>query len=257
MKKVFLFAAMLAIAASCTKTEIGSIEGTTAPEITASYGDNGTKTTLITDDDGVGTIWWKPADEINVFYETASAHYTSKNTENATTVAFGTTDVIGFSEASQNNIWGLYPYDEYAVCDGESVTTTISATQQGVAETFDDDLFTSLAHSNSTTMTFYNVLGGIKFSLSRNDIKCITFKGNNNEDIAGKVKLKMDENGKPVAEVTGGEKAITITPKEGATFAQNTNYYLVMLPVVLSSGFTMTFETATEVGTFEYKTQSI
>ena len=255
MKRIVLFALMLVIAASCSVTEIDSIQGTTAPEITASYGDNGTRTILITDDEGVGTIWWKPADEINVFYETASAHYTSKNTENATTVSFSTTDILGSTESAQGGnwgIWGLYPYDENAVCDGESVTTTISALQKGVAETFDDDLFTSLAHSNSTTMTFYNVLGGIKFSLSRDDIKTITFKGNNNEDIAGKVKLKMDANDRPVAETINGQKIITLTPKEGTTFAKNTNYYLVMLPTVLSNGFTMTFETEDKVGTFEY-----
>lgn len=257
MKKVLLFAAMLAVAASCTVQEIDSIKGTTAPEITASYENNGTKTTITTDEEGVGTIWWKPADEINVFYGTTSTHYVSKNKENATTVAFGTTDIIGSTESAQENIWGLYPYNEDAVCDGESVITTISAIQKGVAGTFDDDIFTSLAHSTSTVMTFYNVLGGIKFSLSRDDIKKITFKGNNSEDIAGKVKLEMDANGKPAAEVTEGEKTIILTPKEGTTFSKNTNYYLVMLPTVLSKGFTMTFETETAIGTFEYTTKSI
>ena len=248
---------MLAIAASCTVSEIDSIKGTTAPEITASYENNGSKTTITTDEEGVGTIWWKPADEINVFYGTLSVHYTSKNKENATTVAFGTTDIIGSTESASENIWGLYPYNENAVCDGESVTTTIPATQQAIAGSFDDDIFTSLAHSTSTVMTFYNVLGGIKFSLSRDDIQTITFKGNNDEDIAGKVKLEMDANGKPVAEVIEGEKTITLTPKEGTTFAKNTNYYIVMLPAVLSNGFTMTFETEDEVGTFEYTTKSI
>lgn len=257
MKKAFLFTAMLAIAASCTVSEIDSIKGTTAPEITASYENNGTKTTITTDEEGVGTIWWKPADEINVFYGTLSVHYTSKNKENATTVAFGTTDIIGSTESAQENIWGLYPYNEDAVCDGESVTTTIPAAQQAIAGSFDDDIFTSLAHSTSTVMTFYNVLGGIKFSLSRDDIQAITFKGNNNEDIAGKVKLEMDANGKPAAEVSEGEKTITLTPKEGTAFAKSTNYYLVMLPSVLSNGFTMTFETETAIGTFEYTTKSI
>lgn len=248
---------MLAIAASCTVQEIDSIKGATAPEITASYENNGTKTTITTDEEGVGTIWWKPADEINVFYGTTSTHYVSKNKENATTVAFGTTDIIGSTESAQENIWGLYPYNENAVCNGESVTTTIPAAQQAIAGTFDDDIFTSLAHSTSTVMTFYNVLGGIKFSLSRDDIQTITFKGNNNEDIAGKVKLEMDANGKPAAEITEGEKTITLTPKEGTTFAKNTNYYIVMLPTVLSNGFTMTFETETEIGTFEYTAKAV
>ena len=257
MKKVFLFAVMLAMAASCTVSETDSIEGTTAPEITASYENNDTKTSITTDDEGVGTIWWKPADEINVFYGTTSTHYVSKNKEDATTVVFGTTDIIGSTESAQENIWGLYPYDENAVCDGESVTTTIPSSQKGVAGTFDDDIFTSLAHSTSTVMTFYNVLGGIKLSLSRDDIQSITFKGNNDEDIAGKVKLEMDANGKPVAEITEGEKTITLTPKEGTTFASNTNYYIVMLPTVLSNGFTMTFETEDKIGTFEYTTKSV
>ena len=268
MKKVFLFAAMLAMVASCSISEIDSIKGIEegteekkekAPEITASYENNNTKTTITTNDEGVGTIWWKPADEINVFYGTTSTHYVSKNTENATTVAFGTTDVIGSTESASQNIWGLYPYDENAVCDGESVTTTIPAAQQAIAGSFDDDIFTSLAHSTSTVMTFYNVLGGIKFSLSRDDIKKITFKGNNDEYIAGKAKLEMDANGKPVAVVDflEGESIITLTPKEGTTFAKNTNYYIVMLPTVLSKGFTMTFETETEVGIFEYTTKSI
>lgn len=260
MKKVFLFAAMLAMAASCSVSEVDSIKETgkgIAPEITASYENNGTKTTITTNDEGVGTIWWKPADEINVFYGTTSTHYVSKNTENATTVAFGTTDIIGSTESAQENIWGLYPYNEDAVCDGESVTTTIPAAQQAIAGSFDDDLFTSLAHSTSTVMKFYNVLGGIKFSLSRDDIQSITFKGNNDEYIAGKVKLEMDANGKPEAEVIDGKKTITLTPKEGTAFIKNTNYYIVLLPTVLSEGFTMTFETESQIGTFEYTTKSI
>lgn len=257
MKKLALFASILAIAVSCTVNEIDSTKGITAPEITASLEDKGTKTTLTTDDEGVGTIWWTPADEINVFYGKTSTHYTSKNTENATTVVFGTTDVIGSTEQAENNIWGLYPYDESAVCDGSSVTTTIPSSQKAVEGSFDDDLFTSLAHSTNTTMTFYNVCGGIKFSLSRDDIQTITFKGNNNEDIAGKVCLSMDSNDYPVADVTSGEKTITLTPKEGATFAKNTNYYIVMLPTVLSKGFTMTFETSSQIGIFNYTAKSV
>lgn len=257
MKKHFAFAAILAIALSCSVSEIDSIDGTTAPDITASFENDHTKTTITTDEDGVGTIWWTPADEINVFYDKTSTHYVSKNTENATTVAFGTTDIIGSTESATDNFWGLYPYDENAMCDGSCIITTIPSSQKAVAGAFADDLFTSLAHSTSTTMTFYNVLGGIKFSLSRDDIQSITFMGNNNENIAGKVRLEMNSDGRPEATIVEGEKTITLTLKEGTTFAKNTNYYIVMLPVVLSDGFTMTFETEDEIGTFEYTTKPI
>ncbi len=261
MKKQFYLAALLMIAAGCTKTQIEDIkaDGQVAPEFFAEMAEEGslTKTALTVDEEGVGTVWWTPADEVNIFFGTTGTHYTSKNTENATTVTFSTTDVIGSTESASTNIWGLYPYDEDAVCDGSSVTTTIPSAQQAVPGSFDDDTFTSLAHSEGTALTFYNVLGGIKFSLSRNDIKSITFSGNNDEFLAGTVNIAMDGNGRPSASVVSGEKTITLTPKSGSTFASSTNYYLVMLPTVLSKGFTMTFETATEKGTFKYTEKSV
>lgn len=251
MRRSAIFAAMLAIAASCSINEIDNTveEAFAAPEIFASYEGNDTKTTLVTDEDGVGTIWWTPADEINVFFDKESTHYISDNTENATEVTFRTEDTISSTEA--NDIWGLYPYDAEATCDGSSVTTQIPCSQLGVAGTFDDDIFTSLAHSASTTMKFYNVLGGIKFCLDHNGIKKITFRGNNDEDIAGDlVELSMNPDGLPEANVLSGHKTITLTPKEGDTFEPGKYYYLVMLPTYLSEGFTMTFETDTNIGTF-------
>lgn len=258
MKKYFVFAAMLAIATSCTVTEINDVkQQVIAPAITATLENNGTKTALTVDEEGVGTIWWKPADQVNIFYGTTSTKYTSTNTEDATTVVFSTSDIIGSTESASINRWGLYPYDASATCDGSYVTTLIPMVQHAVADSFDDDLFTSLAHSEDNMMTFYNVCGGIKFSLTREDIKKITFKGNNNEDLAGKVKLSMGSDGKPSAVVVTGEKTITLTPKSGDTFAKNTNYYIVLLPTVLSNGFTMTFETSTQLGTFNYTTKSV
>lgn len=263
MKRFIVFAAMLAIAASCNVSEMESEKVFVAPEFTASFADNGTKTTITTDEDGLGTIWWTPADEINIFFEMSSGEYlntryVSKNTANSTYTSFGRSDFVGGSDSGEtltSNIWALYPYDEDAECDGSSVTTTIPNVQYAVADAFDDDLFTSVARTLSSSICFHNVLGGIKFSLSRDDIQSITFKGNQFESLAGKAQISMDEDDTPVAKVYSGdgEETITLTPKEGTTFAKNTNYYIVMLPTLLVWGFTMTFETATQIGTFENK----
>ena len=264
MRKLYLLTAAFAMVA-CHSLYEGNDqeaqveeEGIVPPAVTAIQESSTPtpKSVLETDGDGKGTIYWKPADEINVFYGTTSTHYTSQNTENATSAVFKTTDVIGISEGSSTNIWGLYPYDENATCDGSSVTTTLPATQYGVPGTFDDDLFITLAHNTSTALEFFNVCGGIKFSLSRDDITSITFRGNNNEDIAGDISLDFVDD-LPNASVTSGVKTITITPKTGATFAAGQYYYIVIRPITLSNGFTMTFETDSEIGTFNYSSSAI
>lgn len=257
MKRIVLFAVVLAIAASCSIKEMETAN-VPAPSM---YGyteeDQATKTAITVDGEGVGTIWWKPADNINVFFGTTSVRYYSTNVEDATTVVFETSDMIGSTESASTSKWGLYPFSSSATCDGSAITTTIPAAQHCVPETFGNNLFPMIAHTSSNELHFKNVCGGIKFSLSRDDIQSITFSGNNNEDIVGQVRLSLDGEDNPVATVVAGEKTITLTPSTGTTFASGTNYYLVMLPAVLSQGFTMTFETETELGTFEYTAKSI
>lgn len=257
MKRIAFFAGVLAIAASCSVKEMETATVPAPQMFGYTEEDQPTKTAITVDGEGVGTIWWKPADNINVFFETASVRYYSTNQEDATTVVFETNAMIGSTESASTNKWGLYPYNSSATCDGSSVTTTIPAAQQCVPETFGNNLFPMIAHSATNELHFKNVCGGIKFSLSRDDIQSITFKGNNDENIVGQVQLTLDGNENPVATVVAGEKTITLTPSTGSTFASGTNYYLVMLPSVLASGFTMTFETETETGTFEYTAKSI
>lgn len=268
-KQSFVFAVSLMLLAACQAEIIEPImdepdeiieqEDTkvTPPDITAVIEpDCNTKSILEVDGEGVGTIYWTPADEINVFYGTTSTHYVSQNVANATTAVFSTTDVIGSTEGESNNIWGLYPYNSSATCTGSAVTTTLPTTQYGVPGTFDEDLFITIAHNTSTALQFFNVCGGIKFTLSRNDITRITFRGNDNEDIAGDISISI-VNELPQVSVLNGAKQITLTPKTGDTFASGTNYYFVLLPTTLASGFTMTFETETQLGTFNYTSKPV
>ena len=254
MKNHLFTPAVLALLLVSCQSKLPETESfVVAPEIVAeSETQSGTRTLLTVDSEGEGTIYWTPADEINIFYGTTSTHYTSQNTENATTAVFRTTDVIGSTESASTNIWGLYPYNANATCTGSAVRTTLPATQYGVPGTFDDDLYITLAHSGTTSLRFYNVCGGIKFSLSRNDINSITFRGNDNEDLAGDISLSFVD-GLPKTTVVNGQKEITLTPKGGGTFAKDVNYYIVALPGALSQGFTMKFRTTGgTVGTFRY-----
>ena len=255
--RLYLSASVLFISAFLVSCQRETDVLTYAPQITAKAEQPATRTVLSVNEDGQGTIYWKPADRISVFFGKTRAQYTSQNKDDATTTVFQTTDSISESDFSSTNIWGLYPSDDSSTCDGSSVTTTLPSQQYGIPETFDDDLFITLAHSSTTTLQFYNVCGGIKFSLSRDDIKAITLRGNNNENLAGKVKLSFSD-GLPQATVVSGAKEITLRPKSGQTFSKGVNYYFITLPTAMSSGFTMTFTTTGGlVGTLNYTGNSV
>ena len=215
-----------------------------APEIRASIG-NETKTVLSTDAQGNGTISWLPGEKINVFFNTSGIAYTSTNTETATETTFTTDAHVSLSELESGNVWGLYPFDVSAQCEGSSITTRLPNEQSGVAGTFDTRFWPLLARSSTTDLSFYNVCGGIKFSLTRGDIYKIVLRGNADEALAGKVRLSIPGGGKPKAEVISGDSAIILTPKDGATFQKDKDYYIICVPVDLPQGFQMDFYSVT------------
>ena len=255
--------ALALVLGSCQKESKKSVaapeENAGLPEIIAEV-ESGqeSRSTVAFDEHRIGTILWTPYDAINVFFGSTGYRYVSQNTQNAAKAAFRTTEEGAESaESEADNIWGLYPYDRDAVCDGTSVTTTLPGTQRGVPETFDDDLFITLAHSTTNTLKFFNVCGGVRFSLTRSDIASVTFKGNNGEDIAGDISLTFVD-GVPKATVVNGLQEITLTPRNGRTFQKDVNYCIVVLPVTLSGGFTITFTTENgTVAEFDYTDKPI
>ena len=196
-----------------------------------------------------GSTLWNPKEEISVFYGSGSNggnKFTSKNTTIAETTEFEGS--ISSMSGSQD-FWAVYPYSSENSCDGSSITTIISHQQTGVEGNFSDDVFPAMGKSSSLTMPFWNICGGIKFYVSRADIKSVTFKGNNGETLAGKVKVAFNADGHPeVAEVIQSQAEVTLTAPDGGTFKAGKYYYLTLLPGALKRGFTMTFATASETG---------
>ena len=235
---LYLFVLVISLA-SCQREQ----DWDAAPDIKAKVeSDQKTRTSLSVDESGSGTIYWNPSDKIDVFFGSTKASYTSQNASDAITAVFKTSDSVSGADITSGNIWGLYPSNSSSSCDGNAITTTLPATQYGVPNTFDKNIFPAVAHSSSTNLQFYNVCGGIKFNLAFDDIKKITFRGNNNEDVAGEVSISFVD-GVPKATVVNGAKEITLTPKTGATFTKGADYYITLLPGTFSDGFTMSFTT--------------
>lgn len=144
-----------------------------------------TKTVLQAD----GTIQWLPKDEINVFYsQGGSARFISDNTEKAAQVAFKGA-LKDFTYKDGASFWAVYPYRESHTFSGEALTVSLPANQVAVAGSFADDLFVSIARTTNFNLQFYNVCGGIEFSVTEPGVKTVTFRGNGDEPLAGTAKV--------------------------------------------------------------------
>jgi hypothetical protein len=187
-------------------------------------------------------VFWEPGDEIAVFMGEQSAKFTTDITAASGTATFKGT----FGDATwpeDLDLWAVYPFSEDAVFDGETITTTLPSEQVARDGSFGKDMNLAIAHSSGTTLQFYNVGGGIRFSVTEEGIKKVMFEGLYGEIISGKVKIGMDENGKPVVkEVTGGSQFITLLPPTGQeTFEPSAWYYIVAIPGSLEGGYKLRF----------------
>ena len=247
---VFSLTALIAVGVSCLVSEPEESDNIVFAlqqkiTITASYVDPETRTQRDTD----GAVLWSPGDEISLFYGSGingGSKFTAQNTEVAKVVNFtGTIGVItGGNDVTLENtyFWATYPYCAEASCDGASITTVLPSAQVATADTFADDLFPSIGRSSGLTMGFYNICGGLKFTVSEEGIKSVTLQGHNNEVLAGKITVGLDADGKPeVTSIEDGSETIVLSAPAGESFEVGKSYYLVFVPTVFENGFTLTF----------------
>ena len=248
MKRSIQFAAIIALAlAGCTGKPILE-EDKMEFTIEASMAENNPTKTVI--QEGTTAVLWEAADEIKVFFNGVGGRFTNQYTEPSGTAMFsGVLNVVfgsneGFSDDTP--LWGLYPYRADATATNTSVTTTLPAEQVGRADSFAKGTFITLGRSATRSMGFYNVCGGVRFSLTQEGIKEVIFQSQNEESLAGRVTIAFEDGVPTVQEVTDGESVLTLTAPNNGTFETGKWYYLVALPGTLSGGFKMTFNTETE-----------
>ena len=232
------FAIVLAGAAACQRP---SVPQPSAQTVTyhAALGDE-TKSQL----GGDGSVLWTPGDAIHIFFTTESSARFATGIKSPSSPADFTGDASGLEKmASGASVWAVYPYSEEQRYDGNSVTLTVPAEQVAAAGTFGQGLFPSMARSNGFQLMFYNLCGGVKFSVARSGVKTVRFRGNGGENLAGTVKVAFDTSGKPkVNAVVSGASEIVVTAPGGGTFTPGTWYYIVTLPATLSKGYTLDFD---------------
>ena len=208
--------------------------------------------------EGNGAVLWTTGDAISLFYGSGTnggSRFASDATELCDVTNFtGTiTAITGGANISLEDtyFWGVYPYADDVACDGTYVTMTLPSQQTAVPGTFATGLFPSIGRSQGLMMGFYNVCGGWRFSVTKEGVRKVTLKSNGGELITGKVKVRLNDAGIPtVAEIIEGSDEVVLECPQGEYFEVGRNYYMVLLPGTMASGFTMTFETYTEEGVY-------
>lgn len=242
LSNIIITSALVLGAIACTK--VNEEIPATSQEITITAYTGMTKTAIQSED---GKVFWEPGDKINLFYNKVGGELTSTLTAPAATSQFtGTINAFGFNDAEQNYpLWGVYPYNAANTSDGESVTVTLPSKQTAKAGTFAQNTHITIGKSNTFSMAFYAVTGGIRFSVTRDDITSVTFQGAKGDTLAGKIQVKFDEDGVPViVKKTSPEKTLTLSAPKGQTLEPGKYYYISAIPTTLAGGFEMTFNTA-------------
>ncbi|MBP5558509.1 MAG: hypothetical protein J6X71_01950 [Bacteroidales bacterium] len=245
--RYILLAAALLAASACSK------DASQTGMLTFTAWNEGSADTKATVKDGGTKVFWEPGDAIKVFYGEDANKFESQCTGlEAVTTFTGQLNIIGGANEGatfDSNIWGLYPYRLDATSDGESVTTTLPSSQSGRAGGFAQNTNITLARSTGFGLAFYNVCGGIRFSLTKSGIKRVVLESVGGEPVAGVATVTM-ENGLPkVTGVSDGSSKITLQAPSGESFAPGEWYYIVALPGSLSQGFKLTFRSETGTGT--------
>ena len=203
-----------------------------------------TKTELQSDN----SIVWTPGDEISLFVDggtNGGYKFVSTNEANASSTTFISSDNIEMNGSS--TYWAVYPYNESTSCNGASITTILPSEQVAKAGSFDEDLFISVAKSNSNSMSFKNVCGGIKFSVANEGIKEVVFKSNNGSMISGVLNIAIGDNGVPeVKSISDGQDEIKVIAPENGTFTVGENYYVVIPPVSFPQGISLKYITSSD-----------
>ena len=206
--------------------------------INASHGQD-TKTVV---PDAGTTVLWDADETIKVFGVEGDAAFKSTNTEPAATTQFGGS----LKYSNGDKIFGLYPWSEDAQRVNDTIITNVPYFQLGRADSFAKEMNLSVAESNTLDLHFYNVCGGVRFTLDRDDIYRIILESAAGEPLAGDVKIFFEDGLPKVKSVSDTCSRVILNTDGDLPFESGKWYYVEFIPGDVSQGFNMTFYTASE-----------
>lgn len=294
MKRFFIYILVILIGSvgvfSCTEgIDIGMPRGEERAQISEAPGQMITITATVEDETletktmlgpggEAGKFEWTPLDSINLIFGSGTGSiFRTHITEPAPMAQFsGSLDVATGTEEGQEEdlwFWGIFPVDATNAIvkqqDGQyrarvrlpSIQTGFdydaaagSSWAVGERGSWGTEQFPYIAQSGNMLLSFRMIGSGIKFYLTRDDIKEIRFRGGNNEVLAGVCYIRMD-NGVPVIEsYESTSTEVILRAPNGGTFKKSSGdtkyyYYISLPPMTFENGFTFTAYTENSCGT--------
>lgn len=255
MKRFLLHFTLLLTAmmyVSC-RPEIAVIEESEEVEITArgerSYIDDIPTRSVLMED---GSICWSPSDSISLFINGSKEDvlYISQNASPASEAVFkGSYE----SKAEISSFAAIYPYRRDNIFDGTFLYTYLPSEQKSLEGSFSKNAFISVARSATKQLMFYNVCGGIRFTVYNEKIKKVTFINNDGGAISGRLKIGMNGNGVPfIDNISEGVDRVSVIAPDGGYFNKGQSYFAVIPPVEFTKGITILYESDIEESVFQY-----
>ena len=241
MKKTLCIAASLLALAACTR-EVNIEDPANEVTLIARTETSAESRTVV---EGETHVYWEPEDEIKVFQPGKAGRFSTDITTASATAAF--TGMMELTEGT--DIWAVYPYSDNASFSNGTITTVLPSEQVSRAGSFGKDMNLAVAHSATPELQFFNVGGGVRFSLSQEGIREVVLQGLNGETLAGKVQIAFQDDIPAIQGVTEEKTSITLTPADGGTFLTDTWYFIVAIPGALENGFKLSFRKADAQGT--------
>lgn len=270
MKSNRLFAAVLAAVAfaGCVKENQPAdqvIPGKDNPageivtlDFTASMEDD-TKATFGPVDNGSIPVIWESTDKLAMFvgdksYSDIPLTVDADNSKKAHFTAQIEAPVQG------DRMIAFYPSQGAAAVE-EGVKFTLDAEQLGAgnglpkrkgtyqplaASVADAGDAQAVVAGGGSTLSFKNVFAAVRFTFPANDIVSISFRGNNDEVVAGTFVIAPDGT---IKDVTEGQTEVTMMTSDNKAFKAEYNgvalaYQLLVAPQTFEKGFTLTMTTS-------------
>ncbi len=264
MKKTLYILSAVLVLAACAREEVPVNPESSVFTIRAAGEGNTTKTSLQED----GSIFWEDGDAIKAYFMEEEKFTTSLSAPSRTADFIGTQRWDVYANRPDSgfdlDLWALYPYESagekrWTIDKNETINyieTAVPPIQTASEGTFDRTAFLSAAQGivNSSrsmgTLTFYNVCGGIKFSILEEGVEKVVLFANGGEKIAGDVRVSFDAGGNPYCYVPS--PGVSLGPQEeynrielrapdGETFRKGKWYCIACIPGTLEQGFTLRF----------------
>jgi len=246
--KLMLCAAIVTAAASCAKEIAPENVHNSSTELklipmTFTAGADEVESRVLLQQDGI-TLHWEATDQINVFdgSETPLPAFTASGSGASTDFTGGVVN------PEAETYYALYPYQadaSFGLDEGAENRPTIYAeipsVQTAVAGSVPSDAFIAVGRSDdSNYFRFSTICGFIKFTLNQDNVESITFSGNNNESITGKVKIFFNENGTANNTYVSGSMKPTVTLTGDLQNGQT--YYAAIRPYNFTKGLTVSLK---------------